>query len=153
MSNGTRLYLVVLAAASAILTCQLFIPPIVGLADQGDFVRTIGRFGYGPQHHGSLKYIYVEPKYVPDPSYRSPRWETPSSAYLFTGAALLLNRLISKDGALDITVVGLIHAIAFMAALARLLLVTRRNRYCALIWTLAVVALTDAAYATYWNSF
>jgi hypothetical protein len=142
-----------LAAAGAILAYQLFAPPITGLADQGDFVRTIGRFGYGPLHHGSLKYIYVEPKYVPDPSYRSPGWEIPSSEYLFTGAALLLNRLISKDGELDITIAGSIHAIAFLAALARLLFVTRRSRCRALIWTTAVVALTDAAYATYWNSF
>jgi hypothetical protein len=143
----------VLAAAAVILAYQLFLPPVTGLADQGDFVRTIGRFGYGPQHHGSLKYNFVEPKYVADPSYRSPGWEMPNSEYLFTGAALLLNRLISKDGTLDITVVGLVHALAFLAAFARLLFVTRRSRYHALIWITALVALTDAAYATYWNSF
>src|SRR5580692_5577812 len=116
MSNGGKLYIAVLAAAGAILTCQLFIPPIVGLADQGDFIRTIGRFGYGPQHHGSLEYAYVEPKYIPDPHYRSPGWEQANSEYLFVAAALLLNKVVSRDGTLDITVAGWVHAVAFLVA-------------------------------------
>jgi len=153
MSNGGKLYVAVLAAAGAILAYQLFVPPIVGLADQGDFLRTIGRFGYGPQHHGSLEYVYVEPKYIPDPQYRSPYWEQANSEYLFVGAALLLNKLVSKDGALDITVAGLVHALAFMAAFARLLWVVRRERARALLWIVALVALTDAGYAVYWNSW
>jgi hypothetical protein len=153
MSNAGKLYIAVLAAAGAILTYQLFIPPIVGLADQGDFVRTIGRFGYGPQHQGSLEYVYVEPKYTPDPQYRSPYWEQANSEYLFVGAALLLNKLVSKDGALDITVAGFVHALAFMAAFARLLWVVRRARAHALVWIVALVALTDVGYAVYWNSW
>lgn len=153
MFQGGKLYIAVLAAAGAILTYQLFIPPIVGLADQGDFVRTIGRFGYGPQHHGSLEYVYVEPKYIPDPSYRSPYWEQANSEYLFVGAALLLNKLVSKDGTLDITVAGLVHALVFLAVFARLLWVTRRTRSYALLWIGALVALTDAGYAVYWNSW
>jgi len=153
MSNGGKLYVAVLAAAGAILTCQLFIPPIVGLADQGDFIRTIARFGYGPQHHGSLEYVYVEPKYIPDPHYRNPYWEQANSEYLFVGAALLLNKLVSKDGALDITVAGFVHGLAFLAAFSRLLWVLRRERMRALLWIGALVALTDAGYAVYWNSF
>ena len=153
MSNGGKLYVAVLAAAGAILTYQLFIPPIVGLADQGDFVRTIGRFGYGPQHHGSLEYTYVERKYIPDPHYRSPYWEQANSEYLFVGAALSLNKLVSKDGALDITVAGFVHALALLAAIARLLWVVRRDRAHALLRIGAAVALTDAGYAVYLNSF
>ena len=147
-----KLYTAVLAAAAAILTYQLFIPPIVGLADQGDFLRTIGRFGWGPQHHGSLEYIYVEPKYIPDPSYRSVYWEQANTEYLFVGAALALNRLVSKDGALDITVAGFVHALAFMAAFARLLWVLRRERAHAFIWMVALAAFTDVGYAQYWNT-
>ena len=67
-------------------------------------------------------------------------------------AALLLNRVVSKDGVLDITVVGLIHILAFLAALARLLQVTRRSPARALLWIGALVALTDAAYVVFWNS-
>jgi len=143
----------VLAAAAAILAYQLFIPPIVGLADQGDFVRTIGRFGWGPQHHGSLEYVYVEPKYVPDSHYRSPEWEQANTEYLFVGAALLVNRLVSKDGTLDITMAGVIHALALLLALGRLLWVTRHERARAVLWIGALVVLTDAGYAVYLNSW
>jgi hypothetical protein len=153
MSYGGKLYAAVLAAAGAILTYQLFIPPIVGLADQGDFIRTIGRFGYGPQHRGSLEYVYVEPTFIPDPRYRSTYWEQANSEYIFVGAALLLNKLVSKDGLLDITVAGFVHLLAFMAAFARLLWVVRRDRAYALLWIGALVALTDVGYAAYWNSF
>jgi hypothetical protein len=148
-----KLFLAVMAAAAAILAYQLFIPPIVGLADQGDFIRTIGRFSYGPQHRGNLEYDYVEPKYVPDAHYRAPYWEQANSEYLFVGAALLINKLLSKDGALDITVIGLTHALAFLAVFARLLWVARRHRVYPLVWMGALVALTDAGYAVYWNSF
>jgi hypothetical protein len=151
--SRTRGFVAVLAAAGAILAYQLFIPPIVGLADQGDFIRTIGRFGYGPQHHGSLEYIYVEPKYIPDPHYRSPYWEQANSEYLFVATALALNKLVSKDGALDITVAGFVHALAFLAAFARLLWVVRHAPARALLWIGALIALTDAGYAVYWNSF
>ena len=153
MSNGGKLFVAVLAAAGAILTYQLFIPPIVGLADQGDFVRTIGPFGYGPQHRGSLMYAYVEPKFVPDPHFRAPYWEQANSEYLFVGAALLLNKLVSKDGALDITVAGTVHVLAFLAVFARLLWVTRRARAYPILWIGGLLALTDAGYAVYWNSW
>src|SRR5277367_3920673 len=119
MRTGGRLFIAVIAAAAAMLIYQLFIPPVVGLADQGDFVRTIGRFGYGPQHHGSLEYVYVEPKYIPDAHCRAPYWEQANSEYLFVGAALLLNKLVTKDGALDITVAGFVHGLAFLAVFAR----------------------------------
>jgi hypothetical protein len=148
-----RVMLAVLAAAAVIVGYQLFIPPVAGLADQGDFVRTIRRFGYAPQHGGRLEYIYVEPKYVRDASARQPAWEQATSEYIFVGAALLLNPVVSKDGALDITVIGLVHMLAFMAAFARLLWVTRQLRGRGVLWVGALLALTDAGYTVYWNSF
>ena len=146
------LFYAVIGVAAAVLFYQLFIPPIIGLADQGDFIRTIGRFGYGPQHRGDLKYVYVEPAYVRDPAYRAPEWEQANSEYLFVGAALLLNKLVSGDGALDIRVVGFVHVVAFLGAFARLLFVTWRVRCYPLLWIGALLALTDVGYAAYWNS-
>jgi hypothetical protein len=143
----------VVAAAAAILAFQLFVPPITGLADQGDFVRTIGHFGYGPLHHRKLLYTFVEPKYVRDPGYRSPAWEQANTEYLFIGTALVLNKLVSSDGTLDIRMAGFVHALAFLAAFARLLWVTRRLPAHALIWIAALLVLTDAGYAVYWNSW
>jgi hypothetical protein len=92
-------------------------------------------------------------KYVPDPKFRYPDWEQFNSEYIFTGSAVLLNRIVSKDGKLDVTVMGFVHALAFLAAFARLLWVTRRFRAAPMLWLAALAILTDAAYTAYWNSF
>jgi hypothetical protein len=144
----------ILAAAAAILTWQLFIPPIVGLADQGDFARMIGRFGYGPADKSEPYYIaFVPRKFVRDPSFRVPGLERPESEDLFVGFAVLLNRLISHDGTLDIEVIGLVHTLAFLAAFWRLLVVTTGLRWAPVLWVGALLILTDVGYAAYWNSF
>ena len=139
----------VIAVAGAILAVQLFVPPIVGLADQGDFIRTIGRFSYGPEHHGQLEYSYIERKFIPDPHYRAPYWEQPNSEYLFVAPVVWMN----AGRPLDLRLIGLVHLVCFLAALARLLWVARRHCAYWLLWIGALVVVTDAGYAVYWNSF
>lgn len=141
------------AAAVAILTFQLFFPPIVGLSDQGDFARIIGRFGYGPEDKTPIWSAFVKRKYVPDLSARYPTLEQPSSEYLFTGFAVASNKLISRDGKLDIRWMGLVHVTAFLAAFGYLLKATAPLRTAPLIWIASLLVLTDVGYAAYWNSF
>jgi hypothetical protein len=140
------------AAAATILSWQLFVPPIVGLADQGDFTRMIGRFGYGAVDK-SAEYAFLARKYVPDPNARLRVYEQESSEYIFVGAAVLLNKVLSRDGSLDITMVGFVHMLAFLYAFYRLLVATGPFRAAPLIWILALLALTDVGYVAYWNSF
>jgi hypothetical protein len=141
-----------IAAAAIILSWQLFVPPIVGLADQGDFTRMIGRFGYGAVDK-SAEYAFLARKYVPDPNARLRVYEQVSSEYIFVEAAVLLNKVMSRDGSLDITIIGLVHMLAFLYAFYRLLLATGPLRSWPLIWILALLALTDVGYVAYWNSF
>jgi hypothetical protein len=141
-----------IAAAAVILSWQLFVRPIVGLADQGDFTRMIGRFGYGAVDK-SAEYAFLARRYVPDPNARLRVYEQVSSEYIFVGAAVLLNKVVSKDGSLDITIIGFVHMLAFLYAFYRLLLATGPLRASPLIWILALLALTDVGYAAYWNSF
>jgi hypothetical protein len=110
-----KLAWIIIAVAAVILTWQLFIPPIVGLADQGDFARILGTFGYAAED-GSATIAFVAPKYVSDYSSGRPGWEQPSSEYVFVACAILLNKIVSRDGKLDIVVIGIIHALAFLAA-------------------------------------
>ena len=152
MDRRQTLAWIVIVAAAAILIFQLFIPPIIGLADQGDFARIIGRFGFAAEDK-SATIAYVARKYVPDPSARVAGWEQPSSEYLFAGAAVGLNKLFSRDGKLDILMIGAVHALAFLAAFARLLMVTKQYRAAPLFWIIGLIALTDVGYAAYWNSF
>jgi hypothetical protein len=148
----TKTAAILLAITAGIVGCQLFVPPVVGLADQGDFVRVIGRFGYGQDPSPpKLKYAYVPSRFIPS-NFRVRQWEQPTSESLFVGLAVLLNRLISKDGSLSILTIGLVHALAFLLVYARLLCVTKNFRAKASLWIGATVILTDVGYVAYWNS-
>jgi hypothetical protein len=151
-----RLRIGFVAAAAILISWQLFVRPIVGQADQGDFTRMIGRFGYGAVDK-SAEYAFLARKYVPDANARLRVYEQLSSEYIFVGAAVLLNKAVSKvfsgDGSLDITIVGFVHLLAFLYAFYRLLLATESLRWAPFIWILALLALTDIGYVAYWNSF
>lgn len=100
--------------ATAIISWQLFVPPIIGLADQGDFVRILGPLGYAPKPMGpEHKYLYVTRKFAWDPSYREFRWEQMSSEFITAGIALGLNRILFSAQELDLTILGFVHTVAF----------------------------------------
>jgi hypothetical protein len=141
-----------LLAAAGIVGWQLFVPPIRGLADQADFRRTIGKFGYGPERPASL-YGFINLKYVPDPLFRAPGWDQFSSEDLFVGCAIFIHKMVSKDEKLDLRLIGLIHALAFLAAFASLLYATRTIAVPILLWICVLLVATDAAYVVYFNSF
>jgi hypothetical protein len=141
-----------LFAAAGIVAYQLFVPPVRGLADQADFKRTIGKFGYGPEHPGSL-YGFIDLKYVPNPLFRAPTWEQFSSEDLFVGCALLVHKAVSKDEKLDLRLIGLIHAFLFLGAFAWLVYATRAIPVPVLLWICVLLVATDAAYVVYFNSF
>lgn len=152
LSRALQLW-IVLALAGAIVAWQLLIPPIIGLADQGDFVRVLGPLGFSPQPKGpEHKYDYVTRKYVKDPSYRQPRWGEITSELIPAEIAVTLNGLIADSKTFDITVFGFTHAVLFLIALARLLYVTRPLTRYWLVWALMLLILTDVGYVSYWNS-
>ena len=108
----------------------------------------IGRFGYGPADKSTPLWMgFVQPKFVHDPSARIPALEQAGSEYLFVASALALNKLVSRDGTLDIRLVGFVHLAAFLAALALLLRVTGPA-----FWIVALIIFTGVGYAAYWNS-
>lgn len=45
--SHSRLDLYVLCLIAAVIFYQIMMPPIVGIADNGDFARVMGRFGLG----------------------------------------------------------------------------------------------------------
>src|ERR1700730_9141547 len=99
MDRRQKLAWIVITGAAALLTYQLFIPPVVGHATESELPRIIGTFGYAPEDR-SATIAFVAEKYVPDPAARKPEWEQPSSEYLFVASAILLNKIISADGKL-----------------------------------------------------
>jgi 4-amino-4-deoxy-L-arabinose transferase-like glycosyltransferase len=140
-----------LLAAAAIVGYQLFLPPVVGLADDGDFGRVIGPVGLKPAAP-ARPYGYVTVRYdVTPPGLES---GDRSSEALFARLARGAARLFSH-GVLDIRAVGGLHALVFLTALALLLAGSRGwPGAAALVFAgLLVFFFTDVGYASYLNSF
>jgi hypothetical protein len=144
--------IVFVGAAAAILSYQLILPPVVGLSDNGDFVKVIGRFDL----HGKV----YRPSEVIDTVYEfdpARRWVGGfySTEILLTLPALALNSLLSKDGTFDLRLIGIVHGLLFLAALwlfAPLLANARRAlRTC--MYLLILLMYCDVMYVSGLNSF
>ncbi len=122
---------------------QLWVPPYVGLADNGDFAKVVGRFGLTPADPG------------PQPTFHffHRLWKSDSNALWvspYWGIEVLLAQValwVSRATLFDIRWLGLIHVLIFAGA--AWLLIQKRIAANAF----AVLALTDAAYVTYFQSF
>jgi hypothetical protein len=153
MTRARRLELVLLALCAAVLALQLFIPPYIGIANNGDFGRVCARFSLAPADGwvDNFRYFVAGYYYSPANYWRSDF--VTSEILLAAPPALLVQSL---GGAMfNIRWMGAVHAALFVAAYALLLFRLRplglwRQAVCGLI---ALWIFADAAYVAYFNSF
>jgi hypothetical protein len=137
---------------AAILGYQLFVPPSIGLASNGDFPKVVGIFDLGAP--SADEYGYIDLTYKFDPQYH---WKSGfySSEVLVAAAAIGLNHFFSKAGFFDLRWMGLIHGALFV--LAGYLLqdvlsaVSGWRRW--FLWAVAIGCFGDVMYVSYLNSF
>jgi hypothetical protein len=147
--------LLFLSACAVVLAVQLFIPPFIGLANNGDFPKMTGRFSLGPQSGDwSENFYYFTADYVQDDKFH---WvsDVVSSERVLVKAAVALESLFGRAGEFDVRSLGGIHSLLFLTAYLFLLLALR-NAPKAVRFTVAAAALlifTDVAYVAYFNSF
>jgi hypothetical protein len=152
-----RFEIVVLTLFLVVCIYQLFIPPIIGIADNGDFARL--RYPNGlsripsEDHDQRFNYVYSKFAIVPEPEVGIYYFHT--SSHLFVGAARWLNvRLISRE-VFDIRVLAALYLICFLLGFYLILIFSRRFAF---HWRCLLAAAlfgmyTDAAYTAYFNSF
>src|ERR1022692_3241816 len=147
--------LVVIAIAAAV-GWQLFVPPLIGIADNGDFPRIMGRFdiGYLSAKYEDRYYYYFLSKYGID---KKNYWDSKfvSSQSLLDALAPPVNRLLAKPGFFDIRSVGLVHLALELWAVWLLLLYAPVTGGIprAVLFGIVLVVLTDVGYVSYFNSF
>ena len=95
-----------LALAAAILIYELFLPPVVGIANNGDFGKLIARFNLGAPFEDEFRYAAT--KYNFDPQYHYDSGIV-SSELIMVYAGLGLNTLASRSGGFDIRWMGALH--------------------------------------------
>jgi hypothetical protein len=148
------LEVVALFAAAAIVGCQLFLRPIVGLADEGDFVKIADPVGLRSAVEPAFDrfFHYVNRDWQIGP--RSPVvfW---SSELSLVAAARLLSSGLAREGTFDLLALGAVHTAVFLAALGLLLRAGRPLRPPARLAfaALLIFFFTDVGYAALFNSF
>jgi hypothetical protein len=155
--RSNRLIAGAAVALSAIaLTLQLLIPPIVGLANEGDFERVMGYAGfqYLTQERSEKFYEHIVTRFA----IISPGWY--SSGYLTSEiplaySARLASELIRPRRLFDIRILGAVHSVILMLAIWILLRACRCLHPLAqgLLAALLFVVYTDVGYAAAFNSF
>lgn len=137
----------------------LWTPPIVGLADNGDFFRMLR---WGQLEHRTLKDGEVEDRFEGwiNREYRFVRhpllaWKgLPSSEAVFVKAAALLALIWPGGGGFDLRLLGLVHALALAAAAALLERGWREVRLPSPVLIAGlVVVFCDIGYLVYFQSF
>ncbi len=146
---------VVALLLAGILAYQLLVPPIIGLADQGDYSRLWGRFGIRTEitnpdqrYFGHLIRTWtIDSKSAVKTGFLSPD-------VLIMAASLPINALLSKTGAYDIRSLALVRIVLFVAA--AFLILRLAWQHGPLLRTVAIfgllVVFADVGYIAYFNS-
>lgn len=137
---------------------MLFLNPIHGYADNGDFWRAIlpnGLYPYAAKNRADY-FNYVAPHYHLMQYYNENPMQVYSSQTLFIRLALLLNRLFYSQTVFDIRFLGGVYFVLFLGAIALLVqaLTTPLRRFRSyLIALLVVFVFADSGFTLYFNSF
>ncbi len=145
-----------LTAAAAILSLQLFVPPVVGLADNADYQRVMGYAGF--QHtttDAAERYFsFLRTRYA----VVSPGWFRSgyhSSETLLAFVARYLHLTFAKGALFDIRLLASIHACLLLLALGGLIRACRELALTTqvLVAALLVFVFTDVGYVAPFSSF
>jgi hypothetical protein len=154
------LCLMFLAVMSSILAALLFVSPVIGLADQGDYRRIMSAFNI--EYPSSIPkadryFCYIQTKYMIAPQRKAGGGRMPyfSSELAFVACAVALHSMLFPSAAFDIRILACAHAIAFLGAIG-LILYAGRTLSIALktiLGSLIILVFGDVGYLAYFNSF
>ncbi len=141
-----------LSVAAAIVAWLILVPPVLGLANNGDFGKLIANWDLGAPAEAEYKYAITTYTFSSSHRFVTPMW---SSEALLIVPALALNLPFAPAGKFDIRAVGLVHAGLLLAALWLALPLFRLaqgwRRF--VLMCAALVLFCDVLYVSAFNSF
>ncbi len=144
-----------LLAAGVLLTATLLVPPIVGMADNGDSDRVLNPAGleHESQRDDERYFQWMQPRFTrvartPDPSYYR------TSESLLVEVAMAADRALSSAPSFDIRFLAAVHMLLLLAALALLVRACRGLPFLTqmVVAILLVFFFTDVGYTAPFNS-
>jgi hypothetical protein len=144
------------AAAVLVVLCTLFVRPLVGMADNGDFERVMITAGldYHPAQQPRVDryFAFVHTHFA---AVERQQLEYLSTHVLAVLAAKALDGVLTRDGLLDIRFLAALYALGLLTAFFLLVRLARQK----LAWPAAAVAaaflvwvFADVGYLAYFNS-
>jgi hypothetical protein len=139
--------------AAVILVSQLLVKPVVGLADNGDFINVTLPFQLEPAGGHPIYFDYIVPQWHYQPS-EPPTVRLITSEWLLIAPGYVFSRLFC-NGVYDLRWAGLTHMLLFLCALWLVApLVARLRGWRALTaWAVILAVFCDVAYFSVYNSF
>lgn len=155
-SRRVVLHWTLVAIVAAAVLFQVAVPPLVGLADNGDFPRVMARFllGSDVQDPKDRFFGYFISRYRFDPAFY---WDGGfrSSQELLIWASMPVNSLLSKDGWFELRSLAIVYLAVLLGVMWLLLRyaggMSRPRRV--MIYALVLLMFTDVGYVSYFNSF
>ncbi|MEP6995485.1 MAG: hypothetical protein ABI968_13250 [Acidobacteriota bacterium] len=155
ISRNTIAVAITIAASATVLAFQLLVPPIVGLADNGDFSRLALPTGLAHTSENAEErwFGWMQPRFrlvarTPDPGgYRS-------SEVLLVELAVRASRALGSTTAFDIRVLAALHILLLLAALGGLVSACRDLSAAAQVLAAALLVFffTDVGFVAPFNS-
>lgn len=141
----------VITFCALLLMFMLFVPPLIGLANDGDFGRVLGKLSLVADNRQNLTYFESHYQHVPWTS----NSHLPMSGVWVARAAVAISHLAGTGPDFDIRFLAALYCFLFLVVLHGLL---RLLQSCGIALRLALGGLviwifTDAAYSAYFNSF
>ena len=154
--RSNRVSLLVSTYIAPFVLVLLYFPPIVGIADNGDFFRLMhwGKFEYPPLDPRDQYVGWITSEYVVSRNPLIAWYGFPSSGAVFVKSSAILNLFQSRDR-FDIRFLGVVHALGFAVACWLLLRGWRK----AIGGPMAVpllgllIIFCDIGYIAYFHSF
>src|SRR6185503_11921465 len=152
----TRFEIAILLVAAGIIAYQIFVPPVIGLADTGDFERLFPQTGleHISREYDQKYFLHFSSKYNIAPRTSGVGWYKSSSS-LTMRAARWLSIRAGADRIFDIRILAALRTLILLFGLWLVLAASRSLRTSLRIILAAVLILifTDVGYVAYFNSF
>jgi hypothetical protein len=133
------------------LVIQIFIPPYIGIADNGDFARIIDKVGIKPGADKSYM-EYINLTFPIEFRYNLKGYQ--SSELIFVLVSIALNSVLFRDGQFHLLVLAAVHSLAWLASLGLVAygLAGLGGRWRWAAYACLLVFFTDVGYVAYLNS-
>ena len=147
-----RIELCTFSAAILVVAFQLFVPPVVGMANNGDFHKVLAGFSLSGDVRDEYKFVsgtlHFGPEHYLKPTYGS-------SEQLLAFLSIGVNSLFLRDGSYDLRAMGFVHAAPFLMSLWLALPLLRglspvRRAICSVV---ILLVFGDVLYVSQLNSF